>query len=72
MFHGYSVVEYINVIDVVNRHFPDVVIPDDMQALALPVLAHRLLPSAEAVVTQQPPERVLAAIVEHLPLPQLR
>jgi MoxR-like ATPase len=50
----------------------DFVIPDDMQALALPVLAHRLLPSAEAVVTQQPPERVLAAIVEHLPLPQLR
>jgi len=50
----------------------DFVIPDDMQGLALPVLAHRLLPSAEAVVTQQPPERVLAAIVEHLPLPQLR
>jgi len=50
----------------------DFVIPDDMQALALPVLAHRLLPSAEAVVTQQPPERVMAAIVEHLPLPQLR
>jgi MoxR-like ATPase len=50
----------------------DFVIPDDMQALAQPVLAHRLLPSAEAVVTQQSPERVLAAIVEHLPLPQLR
>jgi MoxR-like ATPase len=50
----------------------DFVIPDDMQALALPVLAHRLLPSAEAVVTQQSPERVLSAIVEHLPLPQLR
>jgi MoxR-like ATPase len=50
----------------------DFVIPDDMQTLALPVLAHRLLPSAEAVVTQQPPERVLAAIVDHLPLPQLR
>jgi MoxR-like ATPase len=50
----------------------DFVIPDDMQALALPVLAHRLLPSAEAVVTQQSPERVLAAIVDHLPLPQLR
>ena len=50
----------------------DFVIPDDMQALAVPVLAHRLLPCAEAVVTQQPPERVMAAIVEHLPLPQLR
>jgi MoxR-like ATPase len=50
----------------------DFVIPDDMQALAQPVLAHRLLPRAEAVVTQQSPERVLAAIVERLPLPQLR
>ena len=50
----------------------DFVIPDDMQALALPVLAHRLLPSAEAVVTRQPPEQVLAAIVERVPLPQLR
>src|ERR1700751_1210375 len=50
----------------------DFVIPDDVQALALPVLAHRLLPSAEAVVTQQSPERVLAAIVDPLPLPQLR
>src|SRR5262249_37473706 len=48
------------------------VIPADMQALALPVLAHRLLPSAEAVAPQQPPERVMSAIVEHLPLPQLR
>ncbi len=50
----------------------DFVIPDDMQALAMPVLAHRLLPSAEAVVTRQPPEQVLAAIVERVPLPQLR
>jgi MoxR-like ATPase len=50
----------------------DFVIPDDVQALALPVLAHRLLPSAEALVTRQPPEQVLAAIVDHVPLPQLR
>jgi MoxR-like ATPase len=50
----------------------DFVIPDDMQVLALPVLAHRLLPSAEAVVTRQPPEQVLAAIVDRVPLPQLR
>ena len=50
----------------------DFVIPDDMQALALPVLAHRLLPSAEAMVTRQPPEQVLAAIVDRVPLPQLR
>ncbi len=50
----------------------DFVIPDDVQALAVPVLAHRLLPSAEALVTRQPPEQVLAAIVAQMPLPQLR
>ena len=50
----------------------DFVIPDDVQALALPVLAHRLLPSAEALVARQLPEQVLAAIVGKVPLPQLR
>ena len=50
----------------------DFVIPDDVQALALPVLAHRLLPSAEALVARRLPEEVLAAIVEQVPLPQFR
>jgi MoxR-like ATPase len=50
----------------------DFVIPDDVQALALPVLAHRLLPSAEALVARQLPEQVLAAIVAQVPLPQFR
>jgi MoxR-like ATPase len=50
----------------------DFVIPDDVQALALPVLAHRLLPSAEALVARQLPEEVLAAIVGQVPLPQFR
>jgi MoxR-like ATPase len=49
-----------------DRNF---VIPDDVQALALPVLAHRLLPTAEAVVGRDLPEQVLARIVERLPLP---
>jgi MoxR-like ATPase len=47
----------------------DFVIPDDVQALAGPVLAHRLLPTAEALVGRQLPEQVLARIVERLPLP---
>ncbi len=47
----------------------DFVIPDDVQALAGPVLAHRLLPTAEAVVGRELPEQVLAKIVERLPLP---
>ena len=50
----------------------DFVIPDDVQALALPVLAHRLLPSAEALLARQLPEQVLSAIVGKVPLPQLR
>ncbi len=50
----------------------DFVIPDDVQALAMPVLAHRLLPSAESMVTRRNPEQVLAAMVEQVPLPQLR
>src|SRR5580692_303791 len=49
-----------------DRNF---VIPDDVQALAGPVLAHRLLPTAEAVVGRDLPEQVLARIVERLPLP---
>ena len=47
----------------------DFVIPDDLQALDIPVLAHRLLPTAEAMVGRQLPEKVLAKIVERLPLP---
>jgi MoxR-like ATPase len=40
----------------------DYVIPDDVQTLAAPVLAHRLLPAAEA-------EQVLADLVNVIPLP---
>jgi MoxR-like ATPase len=47
----------------------DFVIPDDIQALSGPVLAHRLLPTAEALVGRELPEQVLAKIVERLPLP---
>jgi MoxR-like ATPase len=47
----------------------DFVIPDDVQVLALPVLAHRMLPTAEALVGRQLPEQVLHKIVDRLPLP---
>jgi len=50
----------------------DYVIPDDVQALAVPVLAHRLLPTPEALVAGQLPEQVLAGIVARLPLPARR
>jgi MoxR-like ATPase len=49
-----------------DRNF---VIPDDVQMLAGPVLAHRLLPTAEAVVSRELPEQVLARILSRVPLP---
>jgi MoxR-like ATPase len=48
----------------------DYVIPDDVQSLAGPVLAHRLLPTAEAIVERHLPEQVVARIVAQLPLPR--
>jgi MoxR-like ATPase len=48
----------------------DFVIPHDVQALAAPVLAHRLLPTADAIVERKLPERVLTRLIERLPLPQ--
>ena len=47
----------------------DFVIPDDVQALAVPVLAHRLLPSTAAMVGRELPDQILNAIVRRLPLP---
>ena len=48
----------------------DYVIPDDIQALASPVLAHRLLPTAEALVERKLPEQVVARLVAEIPLPR--
>ena len=47
----------------------DFVIPDDVQALTIPVLAHRLLPSPAALVGRETPDRILSGIVQRLPLP---
>jgi MoxR-like ATPase len=48
----------------------DYVIPDDIQSLAGPVLAHRLLPTAEALVERKLPDQVVARLVEQTPLPR--
>ena len=50
----------------------DYVLPDDVQTLAAPVLAHRLLPTAEAQVARRSTESVVADPVARLPLPDLR
>jgi MoxR-like ATPase len=48
------------------------VLPDDVQDLVHPVLAHRLLPSADAQLARRTPEDVLAALVAHVPVPRSR
>ena len=46
----------------------DYVLPDDVQLLAGPVLAHRLLPTAEAQVSRRTTEDVVADLLERTPL----
>ena len=50
----------------------DYVVPDDLQELAVPVLAHRLLPTAEAQISRRKPADVVADLVEHVPVPDHR
>ncbi|MBA8953724.1 AAA family ATPase [Actinomadura namibiensis] len=50
----------------------DYVRPDDLQELAVPVLAHRLLPTAEAQVERRRPEHVVAELVHRVPVPAPR
>jgi MoxR-like ATPase len=47
----------------------DYVLPDDVQRLAVPVLAHRLIPAPSATVAGRSPEEILAEIVARVPIP---
>ena len=47
------------------------VLPDDVQHLAVPVLAHRLLPTAEAQIGQRDSARIVADLVNRVPQPDL-
>ena len=47
----------------------DYVLPDDLQALAVPVLAHRIIPTAEAQLARRTTDAVVADLVRRLPLP---
>jgi MoxR-like ATPase len=49
----------------------DYVLPDDVQGLATAVLAHRLLPTAEAQVARRTTEAVVDDLVTRLPLPHM-
>src|SRR5581483_10624066 len=46
------------------------VLPDDLQALAGPVLAHRLLPTAETQLSRRTTEQVVADLVRQIPIPR--
>ncbi|MDP9861844.1 MULTISPECIES: AAA family ATPase [Streptosporangium] len=48
----------------------DYVIPDDLQDLCLPVLAHRLLPSVEAQGQRRVPAQVMAELIRRVPVPE--
>ncbi|WP_436839064.1 AAA family ATPase [Nonomuraea angiospora] len=50
----------------------DYVIPDDLQDLAIPVLAHRLLPSVEAQGQRRLPEQVVTDLIRRVPVPEAR
>jgi MoxR-like ATPase len=47
----------------------DYVLPDDVQALAAPVLSHRLLLTAEAQIARRTPAHVVTELVAALPAP---
>jgi MoxR-like ATPase len=50
----------------------DHVLPDDVVELAVPVLAHRLLPSADAMLSRRSPAEVLVAILGQVAVPRAR
>ena len=47
----------------------DYVIPEDVRTLAVAVLAHRVLPTVEALVSRRDPEGIIGAIVDATPAP---
>ncbi|WP_028647746.1 MoxR family ATPase [Nocardiopsis sp. CNT312] len=49
-----------------GRHY---IVPDDVQALAVPVLAHRLILAPEARMERMSAEQVVAKLVSRLPVP---
>jgi MoxR-like ATPase len=50
----------------------DHVLPDDLQAMALPVLAHRLIPTADAAAARRTPEQVVRGLLATVPVPRGR
>ncbi len=47
----------------------DYVLPDDIQQLAIPVLAHRVIPTAEAQIARRTADGIVADLVRRTPVP---
>ncbi|WP_212829090.1 MoxR family ATPase [Catellatospora sp. TT07R-123] len=50
----------------------DYVVPDDLQTLAVPVLAHRVIPTADAQLARRTTDAILSELVHRLPVPHDR
>ncbi len=50
----------------------DYVLPDDLQVLAVPVLAHRIIPTADAQLARRTTDAIVSDLVHRLPLPHER
>ena len=50
----------------------DYVLPDDLQSLAVPVLAHRIIPTTDAQLNRRTTDAIVAELVHRLPLPHDR
>lgn len=48
------------------------VLPDDLQALAVPVLAHRIISTADAQLSRRTTDAIIADLVHKLPVPEDR
>ncbi|RKN50797.1 AAA family ATPase [Micromonospora endolithica] len=50
----------------------DYVLPDDLQVLAVPVMAHRIIPTADAQMARRTTDAIVSELVHRLPLPHDR
>jgi MoxR-like ATPase len=48
----------------------DFVVPDDLHAVAIPVLAHRLVLTAEAQAGRRSPAELIRSLIQRVPVPQ--
>ena len=52
--------------------YRDYVVPDDLHGLAVPVLAHRLIPSTDATMSGRTSTAILQGVLDSVPMPAVR